>query len=96
MVIERLRKISGFKTNVPDGAFYIFTEVSNLLGKKYEGGVIENSSDLCMYLLNHAHVATVPGSAFGAENYIRFSYAASEAELMEALNRIDKAVAKLK
>ena len=96
VVIERLGKISGFKTNVPDGAFYIFTEVSNLLGKKYDDRVIENSSDLCMYLLNHAHVATVPGSAFGAENYIRFSYAASEEELMEALNRIDKAVAILK
>jgi aspartate aminotransferase len=96
VVIERLRKIPGFKTNVPDGAFYIFTEVSDLLGKKFGNEVIANTGDLCMYLINKAHVATVPGGAFGAPNYIRFSYAASEAELMEALDRIDTAVAELK
>jgi aspartate aminotransferase len=96
VVIERLRKIPGFKTNVPDGAFYIFTEVSDLLGKKFGDEVIANTGDLCMYLINKAHVATVPGGAFGAPNFIRFSYAASEAELMEALDRIDKAVAELK
>ncbi len=66
------------------------------MGKKHGEKVIENSADLCMYLLNNAFVATVPGSAFGAENYIRFSYAASEAELLDALNRIEKAVADLR
>jgi aspartate aminotransferase len=96
VVIERLRKIPGFKTNVPDGAFYIFTEVSDLLGKKFGDEVIADAGDLCMYFINKAHVATVPGGAFGAPNFIRFSYAASEAELMEALDRIDKAVANLK
>ena len=96
VVIERLRKIPGFKANVPQGAFYIFAEVSHFLGKKHGDTVIENSADLCMYLLNNAFVATVPGSAFGAANYIRFSYAASEAELLDALNRIEKAVAELK
>ncbi|MDD2279672.1 MAG: pyridoxal phosphate-dependent aminotransferase [Bacteroidales bacterium] len=96
VVIERLKKIPGFKTNVPEGAFYIFTEVSHFMGKKHGEKVIENSADLCMYLLNNAFVATVPGSAFGAENYIRFSYAASEAELLDALNRIEKAVADLR
>lgn len=95
-VIERLRKIPGFKTNVPQGAFYIFAEVSGLLGKKFGDEVISNTADLCMYLINQAHVATVPGSAFGAAEYIRFSYAASEEELMEALNRIDRAVKALK
>jgi aspartate aminotransferase len=95
-VIERLKKISGFKTNVPQGAFYIFAEVSELLGKKFGNEVIENTGDLCMYLINNAHVATVPGGAFGAPEYIRFSYAASEKELMEALDRIDKAVQALK
>lgn len=95
-VIERLKKIKGFRTNVPEGAFYIFAEVSELLGKKFGNDLIANTSDLCMYLINHAHVATVPGGAFGAPEYIRFSYAASEEELMEALNRIDKAVQELK
>lgn len=95
-VIERLKNIPGFKTNVPQGAFYIFAEVSELLGKKFGNDTIANTGDLCMYLINHAHVATVPGGAFGAPEYIRFSYAASEEELMEALNRIDKAVRELK
>lgn len=96
VVIDRLRKINGFKTNVPQGAFYIFTEVSAFIGKRFGDQTIENAGDLCMYLLNSAFVATVPGGAFGAPNYIRFSYAASEAELMEALDRIDKAVSELK
>ncbi|MDY0201258.1 MAG: pyridoxal phosphate-dependent aminotransferase [Tenuifilaceae bacterium] len=96
LVTERLKKIPGFKANVPQGAFYIFAEVSELLGKKFGEQVIATSADLCMYLLNHAHVATVPGSAFGAPEYIRFSYAASEEQLVEALNRIDKAVREMK
>ena len=96
LVTERLKKIPGFKANVPQGAFYIFAEVSELLGKKFGEQVIATSADLCMYLLNHAHVATVPGSAFGAPEYIRFSYAASEEQLIEALNRIDKAVREMK
>lgn len=96
LVTERLKKIPGFKANVPQGAFYIFAEVSELLGKKFGEQIIATSADLCMYLLNHAHVATVPGSAFGAPEYIRFSYAASEEQLIEALNRIDKAVREMK
>ncbi|HCY00983.1 MAG TPA: aspartate aminotransferase [Bacteroidales bacterium] len=95
VVIERLKKITGFKAKVPQGAFYVFAEVSYFFGKKHGHKTIENSADLCMYLLNNAFVATVPGSAFGADNYIRFSYAASEEELLEALNRIEKAVAEL-
>lgn len=95
-VIERLKKIEGFKTNVPDGAFYIFAEASHFFGKRYGETVINNAGDLSMYLLNTAHVATVPGGAFGAEGYIRFSYAASLEELLEALDRIDKAVSQLK
>ena len=96
LVTERLKKITGFKANVPQGAFYIFAQVTELLGKKFGNQVINTSADLCMYLLNHAHVATVPGSAFGSPEYIRFSYAASEEQLIEALNRIDKAVYELK
>ncbi len=96
LVLERLSKIPGFKTNVPQGAFYVFSEMSELLGKKHNEGTIESSSDLAMYLLNTAHVALVPGSAFGAPDYIRFSYAASEAEIVEALDRISWAISELK
>ncbi len=95
-VLNRLSKIAGIKTNVPDGAFYIFAEVSELLGKRFGEEIINTTPELCMYLLNHAHVATVPGTAFGSANYIRFSYAASEEELMEALDRIDKALQELR
>jgi aspartate aminotransferase len=95
-MIERLKSIPQFKTNVPQGAFYIFAEISDLFGKRYGDKVIANDTDLAMYLVNHAFVSLVPGGAFGAPNYIRFSYAASEAELSEALNRIEKAIADLK
>jgi len=95
LMVEELRKISGFKTNVPDGAFYIFADVSELFGKKFGDQVISDSADLAMYLIENAHVATVTGSAFGAPDYIRLSYAASEAELTEALKRIAKAIGNL-
>jgi aspartate aminotransferase len=96
LVIEKLSKIPGFKTNVPQGAFYIFPEISKLFGKKHSEGVINNASDLAMYLLNTAHVALVPGGAFGAPNFIRLSYAASESQLVEAIDRIEKAIVALK
>ena len=96
LVVEKLKKIPGFDINVPQGAFYVFPEISKLIGKSFNGEAIKNSSDLAMFLLNTAHVAMVPGSAFGAENYIRLSYAASESELVESLNRVAKAVEQLK
>lgn len=96
LVLDKLSKIPGFKTNTPQGAFYVFPEVSQLFGKVYNDEIIQNSSDLAMFLLNTAHVALVPGSAFGAPNFIRFSYAASEAEITDALQRIAEAVEKLK
>jgi len=96
LVLDKLSKIPGFKTNIPQGAFYVFPEVSQLFGKVYNDVIISNSSDLAMYLLDKAHVALVPGSAFGAPDFIRISYAASEAELVEALDRIAKAVELLK
>ncbi len=95
LMVEELRKIPGFKTNVPDGAFYIFADVSELFGKKFGNQVISDSADLAMYLIENAHVATVTGSAFGAPDYIRLSYAASEAELTEAVKRIAKAIENL-
>lgn len=96
LVLDRMSKIPGFKTNTPQGAFYVFPEVTQLFGKIYNDEIIANSSDLAMYLLNTAHVALVPGSAFGAPDFIRISYAASEAELVEALDRIAKAIELLK
>ncbi|GEO06512.1 aminotransferase [Adhaeribacter aerolatus] len=91
------RDIPGFKTYVPQGAFYIFPEVSSYFGKTTpDGNVINNSFDLSMFLLNDAYVAAVSGEAFGAEECIRFSFAASDAKLEEAMARIKESLAKLK
>ena len=80
----------------PDGAFYVFPEVKNYFGKKAEdGSVIQNSSDLCMYLLNTAHVSTVAGSAFGAPDNIRLSFANSLKNIEEGYGRIKVALEKL-
>ena len=95
MVLELLREIKGMKTNVPPGAFYIFTEISDYFGKTAGEWQIENSTALCMYLLNEAHVGLVPGEAFGAPDYLRISYAASEETLREAIRRIKEALEKL-
>lgn len=96
LVLELMKDIPGLKTNVPQGAFYVFPEVSYYFGKSYNGKTIRNASDISMYLLEEAHVALVPGAAFGDDNYIRFSYATSEANLKEALKRMKDALAKLK
>lgn len=96
LVLELMKDIAGLKTNVPDGAFYVYPEVSSLFGKSYNGFVINNATDLSMYLLDVAHVALVPGAAFGDDKYIRFSYATSEDKLIEALKRMKEAIEKLK
>ncbi len=95
LVLELMKDIPGFKTNVPDGAFYVYPEVSALFGKSYNGFTINNATDLSMYLLDVAYVALVPGAAFGDDKYIRFSYATSEDKLIEALKRMKEAIAKL-
>lgn len=95
IVVELASQIPGFKVNVPMGAFYLFPEVSALIGKRYGDRTIESSADVAMYLLEEAHVATVDGGAFCAPGYIRFSYAASEDSLREAMARIKAAVEKL-
>lgn len=92
IVYKLLKEIPGIKTNYPDGAFYFFPEISSFFGK----GGIKNSTDLCMYLLDKAHVALVPGDAFGNDNHIRISYAAAEDKLTEAMKRIKNALAELK
>lgn len=96
MMLELLSEIEGVKTYTPTGAFYIFPDISYYFGKSDGETRIENSGDLSMYLLNNAHVALVPGSAFGANNCIRISYAASDEELKEAVRRIKTQLAKLK
>jgi aspartate aminotransferase len=80
----------------PPGAFYIFPDVTAYLGKSFNGKVIENSDDLALYLLAEGHVATVAGSAFGLEGYIRLSYAASEDKLRQAVENMKAAFANLK
>lgn len=95
LALHLLNDIPGMKTNLPDGAFYIFPEVSAYFGKMGHGNRIENSKDLCMYLIHEAHVAITPGGAFGMDNHIRISYAASEQDIEKAIARIKGALAKL-
>jgi aspartate aminotransferase len=95
LVLKLMKEIPGFKTNVPDGAFYVFPEVSYYFGKSHNGTTIKNATDLCFYLLDDARVSLVPGAAFGNDNYIRFSYAASEEQLIKALQRLKESLARL-
>ena len=93
---DLLKNIPGIKTNLPDGAFYFFPDVSSFFGKNDGKNVMRNATDLCLYLLESVHVALVPGAAFGDDNYLRFSYAASEEKLKEAMRRMKEALLKLK
>ncbi|MAQ70058.1 MAG: aspartate aminotransferase [Flavobacteriales bacterium] len=95
LMIQLLSKIKNLKINKPEGAFYIFPDVSKYIGKSYQNKTIKNSDDLAMFLLQHAGVSTVSGSAFGAENHIRISYAASEKELKKACELIEYWLEKL-
>lgn len=93
LVVELARRIPGLKVNEPQGAFYLFPEVSAYLGRRCGDRVITTDDDLAMYLLEEGHVATVSGSAFCMPGYIRLSYAASDDQLREAFARIEKAFA---
>ena len=95
LVLGLLRDIPGIKTHVPEGAFYFFPDVTAFFGKSAHGHKVANADDLCLYLLAVANVSLVTGSAFGAPNCVRISYAASEAELIEAMKRIKKALGDL-
>ncbi len=95
LVVSLAREIPGLKVNVPDGAFYLFPEVSSYFGKKAGDRVIENASDLAMYLLEDGHVATVAGDAFCLPGYIRLSYATSDGNIVKAMARIKESLAKL-
>jgi len=96
MLLEKLNEIPGIKCNIPQGAFYIFPDVSYYFGKKGGDKTIENANDLCMYLLNKAHVALVSGAAFGNPECIRISYAAADEKLIEAVKRIKEKLTELK
>ena len=93
LVVGLVKDIPGFKLNVPEGAFYVFPDVSYYFGKSLRGTLINNADDFSMYLLSEANVATVTGEAFGNSNCIRFSYATSEELLSEAMKRIKEALA---
>lgn len=93
LIIDLLSAIPGIQLNQPQGAFYVFPDVSSYFGKSLKGKTIENASDFALFLLEEAHVATVTGEAFGNENCIRISYAASEDNIREAISRIAKALA---
>ena len=92
LILNLLSDISGFKLNEPQGAFYVFPNVSTYFGKTIKGKTIENANDFALFLLEEAHVATVTGEAFGNPNCIRISYAASEDKIKKAIERIKTAL----
>jgi aspartate aminotransferase len=96
IMYKLLKEIPGMNVNLPQGAFYFFPEIKSYFGKSYGKYAINNSNDLCMYLLYEGHVALVPGDAFGDPDCIRFSYATSSDLLIEAVKRIKEALALLK
>jgi len=94
LILDLLNDITGFKCNIPDGAFYVFPNISHYFGKTIDGFEINNASDMSMFLLEKALVATVTGNAFGNPNCIRISYAASTEQIKKAVERIKSAVEK--
>ena len=92
LILELLGEIKGFNCNIPDGAFYVFPDISHYFGRTIDGFEINNASDMSMFLLEKALVATVTGNAFGNPNCIRISYAASKEQIVEAVKRIKSAV----
>ena len=95
LVVKLAKEIEGLEVNVPEGAFYLFPKCSSFFGKHTDGYVINNATDLAMYLLEVGHVATVSGDAFGDPECIRFSYATSDDNLREAMRRIKETLARL-
>jgi len=96
LIVKLAKEIPGIEVSVPQGAFYLFPKCSSYFGKSVDGQVIENAADLAMYLLEKGHVACVGGAAFGAPECIRMSYATSDENIVEAMNRIKNALGKLK
>ena len=92
LILNLLAEITGFKLNEPQGAFYVFPDISYYFGKTIKGKTIQNANDFALLLLEEAHVATVTGEAFGNSDCIRISYAASEDEIKTAVERIKNAL----
>jgi aspartate aminotransferase len=92
LILNLLNEIDGFKTNEPEGAFYVFPNISAFFGKTIKGKTINNAGDMAIFLLEEALVATVTGEAFGNPDCIRISYAASQKEITEAVRRIKTAL----
>ena len=95
LILKHVNSIKGVKCATPGGAFYVFPDMSAYIGKSVDGRKIENDMDLCIYLLEVGHIATVPGSAFGADGCVRISYANSDENLEKAMDRLKKALAAL-
>lgn len=95
LIVRLAREIPGLEVNEPHGAFYLFPQCSSYFGKRFGDKVIENSTDFALYLLEHAHVATVGGDAFGSPRCFRMSYATSDENIVEAMHRIKEALAEL-
>jgi aspartate aminotransferase len=96
LVLSKLAQMKGVRANKPEGAFYIFPDISSFFGKSFNGNTIQTAQDLCLFLLSEAMVALVSGESFGAPNCLRISYATSEEILEKAMDRIAEALAKLK
>ena len=94
--VKLAKEIPGLEVNNPQGAFYLFPKCSSFYGKSYNGTVINNSTDLAMFLLETGHVATVGGDAFGSPECFRMSYATSDENIVEAMKRIKDTLALLK
>ena len=96
LIVKLAKEIPGLEVNVPEGAFYLFPKCSSFYGKTDGSTIINNSTDLAMYLLEKGHVATVGGDAFGDSECFRMSYATSDDNIIEAMNRIKNALSQLK
>jgi len=96
LICSLLGEIKGLKVRVPQGAFYVMPDITHFCGKSYNGQIVKNSDDLALYLLSEARVAVIGGSAFGAPDCIRISYATSDEKITEAVRRIREALEKLK
>jgi aspartate aminotransferase len=90
LAVDELNKIPGWVAPKPQGAFYVYSDVTGLLGKEWGGKRIETSLELCDYMLDAAEVALVPGEAFGPSGYVRLSYALGDAQLLEGIQRLQK------
>jgi aspartate aminotransferase len=95
MLLEMMKEIPCMKTNLPQGAFYVFPEINELYGKRNGSWTINSSDDFCSYLLNNYYVALVPGTAFGSPECVRISYATSKKKLVEGMLRIKNAISEL-